>query len=97
MTPDDYCQEKAAASGSSFYYSFLFLPPERRRAITALYAFCREIDDIVDECHDPQVAAPGSLEFGSAQIIRRLEATPGTGFAYAAGSDHRRDGQAVGC
>ena len=47
--------------------------------------------------HDPQVAAPGSLEFGSAQIIRRLEATPGTGFAYAAGSDHRRDGQAVGC
>ena len=34
MTPDDYCQEKAAASGSSFYYSFLFLPPERRRAIS---------------------------------------------------------------
>ncbi|MBW7900192.1 MAG: presqualene diphosphate synthase HpnD [Rhodocyclaceae bacterium] len=57
MTPDDYCQQKAAASGSSFYYSFLFLPPERRRAITALYAFCREVDDVVDECHDPQVAA----------------------------------------
>ena len=51
MTPDEYCQEKAAHSGSSFYYSFLFLPPERRRAITALYAFCREVDDIVDECH----------------------------------------------
>ena len=57
MTPDQYCQEKAAASGSSFYYSFLFLPPERRRAITALYAFCREIDDVVDECHDAQIAA----------------------------------------
>ena len=27
MTPDEYCQQKAAASGSSFYYSFLFLPP----------------------------------------------------------------------
>jgi 15-cis-phytoene synthase len=57
MTPDEYCQDKAAASGSSFYYSFLFLPPERRRAITALYAFCREVDDVVDETSDPQVAA----------------------------------------
>jgi phytoene synthase len=57
MTPDEYCQQKAAASGSSFYYSFLFLPPERRRAITALYAFCREVDDVVDEGLDPQVAA----------------------------------------
>src|SRR5450759_1232487 len=56
MTPDEYCQQKAAASGSSFYYSFLFLPSERRRAITALYAFCREVDDIVDECTDVGVA-----------------------------------------
>lgn len=57
MTPDEYCQSKAAQSGSSFYYSFLFLPPERRRAITALYAFCREVDDVVDECSDAAVAA----------------------------------------
>ena len=57
MSPDEYCQQKAAASGSSFYYSFLFLPPARRRAITALYAFCREVDDVVDECSDPQLAA----------------------------------------
>ena len=56
MSPDDYCQQKAAASGSSFYYSFLFLPPERRRAITALYAFCREVDDTVDETSDESVA-----------------------------------------
>ena len=51
-----YCQDRAAASGSSFYYSFMFLPPERRRAITALYAYCREVDDVVDECTDPGVA-----------------------------------------
>ncbi|MGH8707918.1 MAG: presqualene diphosphate synthase HpnD [Burkholderiales bacterium] len=57
MTPDEYCRQKAAASGSSFYYSFLFLPPERRRAITALYAFCREVDDVVDETSDAQLAA----------------------------------------
>ena len=57
MTPDAYCQQKAAASGSSFYYAFLFLPPPRRRAITALYAFCREVDDVVDETADAQLAA----------------------------------------
>ena len=56
VAPDEYCQQKAAQSGSSFYYSFLFLPPQRRRAITALYAFCREVDDAVDEPTDPQVA-----------------------------------------
>ncbi len=49
MLPDQYCQHKAAKSGSSFYVSFRFLPSERRRAITALYAFCREVDDIVDD------------------------------------------------
>ena len=56
MSPDEYCQQKAAQSGSSFYYSFLFLPSERRRAITALYAFCREVDDTVDDCTDVAVA-----------------------------------------
>ena len=56
MTPDQYCQDKTAKSGSSFYYSFLFLPPDKRRAMTALYAFCREVDDVVDECSDAQVA-----------------------------------------
>jgi phytoene synthase len=56
MTPQQYVQEKAASSGSSFYYAFLFLPPERRAAITAFYAFCREVDDVVDEVSDPGVA-----------------------------------------
>ncbi len=56
MTPQEYAQQKAAASGSSFYYAFMFLPPERRAAITAFYAFCREIDDVVDEVSDPGVA-----------------------------------------
>ena len=56
MSPDEYCQQKTVQSGSSFYYSFLFLAPERRRAITALYAFCREVDDTVDECTDQSIA-----------------------------------------
>ena len=56
MTPQEYVQQKAASSGSSFYYAFLFLPPNRRAAITSFYAFCREVDDVVDEISDPSVA-----------------------------------------
>ncbi len=56
MSPQDYVQQKAAASGSSFYYAFLFLPKARRAAITAFYAFCREVDDVVDEVTDAGVA-----------------------------------------
>ena len=56
MNPHEYCRQKAIASGSSFYYSFLFLPEDRRRAITALYAFCREVDDVVDETVEASVA-----------------------------------------
>jgi 15-cis-phytoene synthase len=56
MSPQTYCQQKAAASGSSFYYSFLFLPKAKREAITALYAFCREVDDVADECTDTNIA-----------------------------------------
>ena len=56
MNAEEYCQEQAAGSGSSFYYSFLFLPAEQRQAITALYAFCREVDDVVDECSEHTIA-----------------------------------------
>ena len=56
MNPDQYCRDRVAQSGSSFYYSFLFLPPERRSAITALYAFCREVDDVVDETSELGIA-----------------------------------------
>ena len=56
MTPDEYCEQKAAQSGSSFHYSFRLLPAPRRIGITALYAFCREVDDVVDEVSDPNVA-----------------------------------------
>ena len=57
ISPQQYVQDKAAASGSSFYYAFLFLPAPRRAAITAFYAFCREVDDVVDETRDAGVAA----------------------------------------
>jgi phytoene synthase len=75
MTPDEYCQQKAASSGSSFYYSFLFLPPARRRAITALYAFCREVDDVVDEGLEPQVAA-AKLAWWRAEVANLFAGKP---------------------
>ena len=85
MTPDDYCQQKAAASGSSFYYSFLFLPPLRRRAITALYAFCREVDDIVDDCVDPQIAAT-KLAWWRQEIAQLYAGRPGHPVTEALGA-----------
>jgi phytoene synthase len=75
MSPDEYCQQKAAQSGSSFYYSFLFLPPERRRAITALYAFCREVDDTVDECTDATVAR-NKLAWWRSEVAAMLAGQP---------------------
>ena len=56
MTPDEYCRDKAASSGSSFYYSILFLPQDQRRALTALFACFREIQDVARECTDLAVS-----------------------------------------
>lgn len=75
MSPDDYCQEKTASSGSSFYHSFRFLPPHKRRAITALYAFCREVDDVVDECGDQEAARTGLNEWRQ-EVMRLFQGTP---------------------
>ncbi|MFN2339229.1 MAG: presqualene diphosphate synthase HpnD, partial [Gammaproteobacteria bacterium] len=75
MNPDQYCQRRAAASGSSFYYSFLFLPTEQRRAILALYAFCREVDDVVDDCQDPGVARL-KLQWWREEIGRAFQGSP---------------------
>ncbi len=75
MTPQEYVQQKAAASGSSFYYAFLFLPKPRRAAITAFYAFCREIDDVVDEIADPGVAST-KLAWWQAEVTNAFAGRP---------------------
>lgn len=75
MDPHQYCQQKAAGSGSSFYYGFLFLPEERRRAITALYAFCREVDDVVDDCSDAATAR-ATLGWWRQELAAAFHGTP---------------------
>ncbi len=75
MTPQQYVQEKAAASGSSFYYAFLFLPKPRRAAITAFYAFCREVDDVVDEVEDAGVART-KLAWWQGEVARAYAGEP---------------------
>lgn len=75
MTPEQYVQERAAKSGSSFYYAFLFLPPPRRAAITAFYAFCREVDDVVDEMKDSGVAA-AKLQWWRTEVAQAYAGRP---------------------
>ena len=75
MNPQEYVQQKAAASGSSFYYAFMFLPKPRRAAITAFYAFCREVDDVVDEMADPSVART-KMAWWQGEVVRAFEGSP---------------------
>ncbi|MGD8484140.1 MAG: presqualene diphosphate synthase HpnD [Thioalkalispiraceae bacterium] len=75
MTPEQYCQDKAARSGSSFYYSFFFLPKNQRKAITALYAFCREVDDIVDSDMEEHIARR-KLQWWRDEIQRLFQLQP---------------------
>jgi phytoene synthase len=75
MNPQTYVEQKAAASGSSFYYAFLFLPPDKRAAITAFYAFCREVDDVVDDMVDPSVAAT-KLQWWRTEVAQAFAGKP---------------------
>jgi phytoene synthase len=56
MTPEQYCEQKAAPRGSALYYSLLFVPPEQRLALTALRALQRELRDAVEQASDPGLA-----------------------------------------
>jgi squalene synthase HpnD len=51
MTPEDtaYVTTLVKQSGTSFYHGMKILPPARRDAMYAIYAFCRVVDDIADE------------------------------------------------
>ncbi|MFQ5345878.1 MAG: presqualene diphosphate synthase HpnD [Mariprofundus sp.] len=75
MSPEQYCRDKTRGSGSSFFYAFLFLPEDQRRAIMALYAFCREVDDIADEIREQDIALP-KLAFWREEVARAFTGKP---------------------
>ena len=75
MTPQEYCKQKTKESHSSFLTAFIFLSKEKREALTALYAFCREVDDIADECLDHEIASK-KLNWWRDEIDRLFKDAP---------------------
>jgi len=75
MNPDDYCAHKVKASGSSFVAGFRFLDVRKRQALNAVYAFCREVDDVVDECREPAVAR-STLDWWRAELAQLDDGRP---------------------
>lgn len=74
MTSPSSAHTVARQSGSNFYLSFFSLPKDQREAMTAVYAFCREADDAVD---DPQDKPPRELlEEWRAEIARTYDGKP---------------------
>ena len=75
MTPNAYCQQKVAQSGWSFSLAFLKLTPQKRQAMNALYAFCREADDAVDDAPSPS-AAKAALEAWQSELDKLYKGAP---------------------
>ena len=61
--PDAVIGAAVARSGTSFYWAMRLLPPPRRAAMFAIYAFCRAVDDVVDEPGTPAAKAAGLAEW----------------------------------
>lgn len=72
MTPQEYCAQKAASASSSFTAAFRLLDPTRRQAMEALYAFCREVDDVADDCSD-RLVAQTTLSWWRSQLLGRFD------------------------
>lgn len=75
MTPQQYCREKALQTGSCLHYSLRFLPVFQRQALTALYAFFREIQGMSDSCHHVSVTAM-KFHWWLEEITRTFAGTP---------------------
>ena len=72
---DAICRKILASSGSNFALPLQLLPPEKRRGSIALYAFCRLVDDIVDDQPD-SVEAAARLEQFECQLRDALAGRP---------------------
>jgi phytoene synthase len=75
MTPQEYAAQKAIPPGSSLYYSIYFAPRERQPALRALYAYQREVTDIVRTVREPTVAA-AKLSWWRQELDRMFDGRP---------------------
>lgn len=75
MSPQEYCKQKTKKSHSSFLSAFIFLKKEKKNALIALYAFCREVDDIADECKDNKIGK-NKLNWWRSEINRLYNKNP---------------------
>ncbi len=75
MTPHQYCKKKTKESNSSFLSAFIFLNKNKRNALTALYAFCREVDDIVDDSNKLKIGK-NKLAWWREEIKRLYDKKP---------------------
>jgi phytoene synthase len=75
MSPHDYCAAQVAKRGSALFYAVFQLPHEKRRAVIAVHAFRRAVEDVATECSDPALAA-AKLEWWRQQLATVYAGAP---------------------
>ena len=72
------CRDLTRREAKNFFYAFITLPTDKRRAICAAYAFCRHCDDSVDEAASPEekLSALTSLQDSLEQAYRGHAPSP---------------------
>lgn len=75
MTPEEYCQQKAAPPGSSLYYALHFTAPAKRSALAAVYAYQREVAEVVHSVSEPAVARV-KLQWWREELQRAFSGQP---------------------
>jgi phytoene synthase len=75
MTPEHYCEDRLAETGASAHYCLLFLDPDRRRPVAALFVLQRALDDAVENSSDP-VVAHSRLAWWAQELGRLFEGNP---------------------
>lgn len=75
MTPQGYCHQICKKSGSNFVYTFYLFGKKRRRALEAFYAFCRQVDDAVDQAETKEKAS-AALAYWKEELPLLYQGTP---------------------
>jgi len=75
MTPQQHCKQICKKSGSNFVTTFFLLGKKKRLAMEAFYAFCREVDDAVDEAPSPEKAA-SNIQYWKEEVEQLYQGKP---------------------